>query len=196
VAEPPAEPSERATSPQDDPQPLPGTSSEQPLQSAIQAAPHSALAQAAEVDAASARAAVSRGKFLAGATIGVGAVMSAVIAVPTLGFVLAPVFKKGVYYDIDLGPTSNFPVSDNYTTVTFERLPDDTSGLQRRVAFVRHKPEGTFTVISNTCMHLGCPVRAFSGSLAVRATAGSTTPRDAAPPARPSGRSTGTCGRS
>jgi menaquinol-cytochrome c reductase iron-sulfur subunit len=188
VADPPAEPSERAPSPQDDPQPLPGTSSEQPLESAAQAAPHSALAQAANVDVASARAAIDRGRFLAGATIGVGAVMSAVIAVPALGFVLAPVFKKGRFYDIDLGPVSSYPVGDNYTVVTFEREPNDTSGIQRRVAFVRHKPEGKFTVISNTCMHLGCPVRAFTGSFGCPCHGGQYDEegrRTAGPPVRP-----------
>jgi menaquinol-cytochrome c reductase iron-sulfur subunit len=188
VADPPAEPSERATSPQDDPQPLPGTSSEKPLESAVTAAPHSALAQAADVDAASARAALNRGRFLAGATIGVGAVMSAVIAVPALGFVLAPVFKSGEFWDIDLGPTSNFPVGDKYTVVTFEREPNDTSGIQRRVAFVRQKPEGTFTAISNTCMHLGCPVRAFTGSFGCPCHGGQYDAegrRTAGPPVRP-----------
>jgi menaquinol-cytochrome c reductase iron-sulfur subunit len=188
VADPPAEPSERATSAQDDPQPLPGTSSEKPLESAATAAPHSALAQAAEVDAASARAAIDRGRFLAGATVGVGAVMSAVIAVPALGFVLAPVFKRDEFYNVDLGPVSNFPVGDKYTTVTFERQPDDTSGIQRRVAFVRHQPEGRFTVISNTCMHLGCPVRAFTGSFGCPCHGGQYDEegrRTAGPPVRP-----------
>jgi Rieske Fe-S protein len=188
VADPPAEPSERAPSPQDDPQPLPGTSSEKPLESAAQAAPHSALAQAAEVDAASARAALSRGRFLTGATLGVGAVMSAVIAVPSLGFVLAPVFKEDSFFDIDLGPTSNFPVGEKYTVVTFERQPDDSSGIQRRVAFVRHNPEGRFTAISNTCMHLGCPVRAFTGSFGCPCHGGQYDAegrRTAGPPVRP-----------
>jgi Rieske Fe-S protein len=158
------------------------------MESAIEAAPHSALAQAADVDAASARAALNRGRFLSGATIGVGAVMSAVIAVPSLAFVLAPVFKEDKFYDIDLGPVSNFPVGDKYTVVTFERQPNDTSGLQRRVAFVRHNADGTFTAIANTCMHLGCPVRAFTGSFGCPCHGGqydSEGRRTAGPPVRP-----------
>jgi len=158
------------------------------MESAAQAAPHSALAQAANVDAATARAALSRGKLLAGATIGVGAVMSAVIALPALGFVLAPVFKRDEFYDIDLGPASNYPVGDKYTVVTFERQPNDTSGIQRRVAFVRHNSDGSFTVISNTCMHLGCPVRAFTGSFGCPCHGGqydSEGRRTAGPPVRP-----------
>src|SRR5262249_24590515 len=134
-------------------------------------------------------AAMSRGSFFAaGATIGVGAIMSAVIAVPELGFVLAPVFKEDKYYDVDLGPISNFPVGTKYTVVTFERVPDDTSGINRRVAFVRQNANGTFTVISNTCMHLGCPVRAFTGSFGCPCHGGqydSEGRRTAGPPVRP-----------
>ena len=65
-----------------------------------------AAAAAAAADPGSGRASYDRGRFLAGATIGVGAVMSAVIAVPSLGFVLAPVFKPGKFWDIDIGPAS------------------------------------------------------------------------------------------
>jgi menaquinol-cytochrome c reductase iron-sulfur subunit len=72
--------------------------------------------------------------------------------------------------------------------VTFERQPDDTSGIQRRVAFVRHNPESRFTVIANTCMHLGCPVRAFTGSFGCPCHGGQYDEegrRTAGPPVRP-----------
>src|SRR3954454_6603599 len=87
----------------------------------------STLAASALADPNSARSAVDRGKFLAGATIGVGAVMSAVIGVPSLAFVLAPVFKSPKYNEIDLGPTSNFPPNqaNPYSVVTFETQASD-----------------------------------------------------------------------
>ena len=48
----------------------------------------------AHTDPYSARAAVSRAKFLTGATIGLGAVIGAAIAIPSIGFVLGPSFAR------------------------------------------------------------------------------------------------------
>jgi Rieske Fe-S protein len=138
----------------------------------------------------------TRGDFFAGAaTIGVGGIMSAVIAVPALAFVLAPVFKTGSYDEVDLGPISNFPENSGHTyqTVTFESINGDTSGMGRRVAFIRNDGAGsdgkpTFTALSNTCMHLGCPVQSFGNAFGCPCHGGqydSEGRRVAGPPVRP-----------
>jgi Rieske Fe-S protein len=116
-------------------------------------------------DPASARAALNRGRFLSGVTVGLGGLMSAVIAAPALGFVLAPAFETERHYDVDLGPTNLYPVdkSNPFHVVTFERTPNGGE-IDRRVVFVRNDGGDKFTAISNTCMHLGCPVRAFGSS--------------------------------
>jgi Rieske Fe-S protein len=147
-------------------------------------------AAAALSDPTSARAAVDRGHFLAGATIGVGALMSAVIGVPSLAFVLAPVFQTPKYNEIDLGPIENFPqdASNPYKVVTFESQADDSSGIYRRVVFVRNDGNNSFVAISNTCMHLGCPVRNFGLTFACPCHGGQYDvqgKRTAGPPVRP-----------
>jgi Rieske Fe-S protein len=121
---------------------------------------------ASMADPGSARAALDRGRFLTGMTVGLGGLMSAVIAAPALGFVLAPAFETDKHYDVDLGPTSLYPVdkANPFHVVTFTRDPDPTGDLDRRVAFIRNDGNDQFTAISNTCMHLGCPVRAFGSS--------------------------------
>jgi Rieske Fe-S protein len=120
---------------------------------------------ASMADPASARAALDRGRFLSGVTVGLGGLMSAVIAAPALGFVLAPAFETERHYDVDLGPTNLYPVdkSNPFHVVTFERTPNGGE-IDRRVVFVRNDGGDKFTAISNTCMHLGCPVRAFGSS--------------------------------
>ena len=120
---------------------------------------------ASMADPGSARAAVNRGRFLAGATVGIGGLMSAVIAAPALAFVLAPAFETEPHFDVDLGPTSLYPVDKNnpFHVVTFSRAPGQTD-LERRVVFIRNDGNDTFTAIANTCMHLGCPVRVFGSS--------------------------------
>jgi Rieske Fe-S protein len=121
---------------------------------------------ASMADPGSARAALDRGRFLAGVTVGLGGLMSAVIAAPALGFALAPAFETEPHYDVDLGPTSLYPVdkSNPFHVVTFTRTPHPVGDLDRRVVFVRNDGGDRFTAISNTCMHLGCPVRAFGSS--------------------------------
>jgi menaquinol-cytochrome c reductase iron-sulfur subunit len=120
---------------------------------------------ASMADPASARAALNRGRFLSGVTVGLGGLMSAVIAAPALGFVLAPAFETEQHYDVDLGPTSLYPVdkSNPFHVVTFSRRPNG-GDIDRRVVFIRNDGGDKFTAIANTCMHLGCPVRAFGSS--------------------------------
>jgi menaquinol-cytochrome c reductase iron-sulfur subunit len=120
---------------------------------------------ASMADPGSARAALNRGRFLSGVTVGVGGLMSAVIAAPALGYVLAPAFETDRNYDIDLGPTSLYPVdkASPFHVVTFTRVPNG-SDIDRRVVFIRNDGNDAFTAISNTCMHLGCPVRNFGAS--------------------------------
>jgi menaquinol-cytochrome c reductase iron-sulfur subunit len=121
---------------------------------------------ASMADPGAARAALNRGKFLTGATVGLGGLMSAVIAAPALGFVLAPAFETDKSYDVDLGPTSLYPVdkSNPFHVVTFTRSPTGDPDIERRVAFIRNDGSDRFTAISNTCAHLGCPVRAFGAA--------------------------------
>jgi menaquinol-cytochrome c reductase iron-sulfur subunit len=109
---------------------------------------------------------LDRRRFLQRSTILLGALAGAAITVPTAIVAAAPALHTGTYYDVDLGPTASFPVDDRlpYHVVTFEAVPNDTTGLGRRIAFVRNDGDGSFTALSNTCMHVGCPVRNFGAS--------------------------------
>jgi len=149
-------------------------------------------AAAAAANPGSAQAAMTRQKMLTGATIAVGGLMSAIIAVPVTVAALAPAFKKVKSYHIDIGPTSLYPpVGQGQTPwydVTFESRPDDLSGLSRRLAYIRNDGNNKFTAISNTCMHLGCPVQASPTGFACPCHGGqydSQGRRIAGPPVRP-----------
>jgi menaquinol-cytochrome c reductase iron-sulfur subunit len=109
----------------------------------------------------SARAALSRSKFLTGATVGVGGLIGAAVAVPAIGFAFGPSFGGEKWYWTDLGPADNANFKEgSFTPVVFERGP--AGDLDRRVVFVRREAANApepFTLVSNTCMHLGCPVQ-------------------------------------
>ena len=112
---------------------------------------------------------VSRSVFLEGATLGLGAAIGGLITLPVAGFALLPPFLGQLQHKIDLGPISNFPLNVWYIA-TF--IVDPAEGeVSRRTAFVRNNgnvpnPDNpseqvpSFTIISNHCVHLGCPVQA------------------------------------
>jgi Rieske Fe-S protein len=112
--------------------------------------------------------AVTRSRFLEGATLGLGGVIGGLITVPVAGFALLPSFLDQKQHKVDLGPISKFPVG-KWFIGTF--VVDPALGeVSRRTAFIRNngpvadpttkKQVPSFTIISNHCVHLGCPVQA------------------------------------
>ena len=112
--------------------------------------------------------AVTRSYFLEGATLGLGAAIGGLITVPVAGFAVLPGFLNQKQHKVDLGPLSTFPLGA-WFVATF--MTDPVQGeVSRRTAFIRNngtvadpktkKPVPSFTIISNRCAHLGCPVQA------------------------------------
>jgi menaquinol-cytochrome c reductase iron-sulfur subunit len=103
-----------------------------------------------------------RSVFLENTTLGLGALIGGIVTVPILGFAIAPVFTGDKHKEIDLGPISNFKEGEFViATFTSNQAQGDVS---RRTAYVRNNGvvggNPSFTVISNRCAHLGCPVQA------------------------------------
>jgi Rieske Fe-S protein len=113
-------------------------------------------------------AGVTRSRFLEGATLGLGGVIGGLITVPVAGFALLPSFLDQKQHKVDLGPISMFELNQWYIT-TFVSDPAE-GAVSRRTAFIRNngttadpktkKQVPSFSIISNHCVHLGCPVQA------------------------------------
>ena len=103
----------------------------------------------------------TRSKFLEGATIGLGAAIGAIVTVPVLGFAVAPAFVDQGYPDVDIGPLENYAEGE-WQIVTFTSNAEK-GAVSRRTAFVRNNglkdQVPSFTIISNRCVHLGCPTQ-------------------------------------
>jgi Rieske Fe-S protein len=102
-----------------------------------------------------------RSKFLEGATLGLGAAIGGLVTVPALGFAVAPAFLKQHTHNVDLGPIGDF-AEGQFMVATF--LVDPAAGeVSRRTAYIRNngalKDLPSFTILSNRCAHLGCPVQ-------------------------------------
>jgi Rieske Fe-S protein len=114
-----------------------------------------------------------RNRFLEGATLGLGAVIGGVVTVPVAGFALLPAFLKQKKFVVDLGAVTDYAEGQWYIT-SFTVDPAEVE-VSRRTAFIRNNgliPAGgkqapSFTIISNRCVHLGCPVQANGPSGAI-----------------------------
>lgn len=104
----------------------------------------------------------TRSKFLELSTLGIGGAIGAVVTIPVVGFAIAPAFADDPKEkNIDLGPIANFP-EGKFVVATFEAFPEEGQ-ISRQTAFVRNNgivnEVPSFTIISNHCVHLGCPTQ-------------------------------------
>ena len=118
---------------------------------------------APEAPAASGPKTFPRSKFLEGATLGLGAVIGGAVTAPTVAFAVVPTFLKQGRKEIDLGPLEDFPES-KWVLARFMLKPDE-GDVSERTIFVRYNgllgDQPSFTIISNRCAHLGCPVQQY-----------------------------------
>jgi Rieske Fe-S protein len=102
-----------------------------------------------------------RNVFLEASTLGLGAVIGGLVTIPVVGFMVVPAFKDQGYPDVDLGPLENFAEGQWYATSFFIRPEQGT--VTRRTVYLRNNgllgDLPSFTIISNRCAHLGCPVQ-------------------------------------
>ena len=107
-----------------------------------------------------------RSRFLEASTLGLGALIGGVITVPVAGFAVLPTFVGDEEDNVDIGPLDAFPAGE-WRVVTYMSDPEEGE-VSRRTVFVRYngQVEGqpSFTILSNRCVHLGCPVQP-SGTL-------------------------------
>ena len=115
-----------------------------------------------ELEAPAAPKRYSRNAFLTGATVGVSGLIGVAVTVPIVGFAVAPAFVGQGERDVDLGPIDNFP-QDQFVITTFDFREDEAPSVNRRTAYVRNNgfinEVPSFTILSNRCVHLGCPVQ-------------------------------------
>ena len=148
---------------------------------------------------------MTRGQFLTAASVGVGGLMGAMIAGPVAGMALSPAVKGSKFEAVPMGDLADFEAKpDTFVKVVLEPGRNEFGAyVRRRVAFVRlnksHRDQvaediswkgssqGKYSVISNRCAHLGCPVQDSGTGFACPCHGGAYSDdgiRKAGPPAR------------
>ena len=103
---------------------------------------------------------VSRREFMSRLSLTLGGACAAIIGVPAVGFVVAPLFRRAPDVWRTVGTTGEFKVGET-VNVTFEDpSPLPWAGVTARAgAWLRRDDSEKFTAFSVHCTHLGCPVR-------------------------------------
>ena len=140
------------------PQPITPEGSEPPLPTAPPIPAHEGEAAMPEPEPGER---FPRSRFLEASTLGLGAVIGGLVTVPAVGLMVVPPFVKQGYPDVDLGPLSDFTEGKWFVTSFF--MHPEAGEVSRRTAYIRNNGQlngaPSFTIISNRCAHLGCPVQ-------------------------------------
>jgi menaquinol-cytochrome c reductase iron-sulfur subunit len=101
-----------------------------------------------------------RRSFFARLSVLLSAVIGAVVTLPPLGFVLAPIFARPKRVWRRIAPVDRFEIGTT-TNVRFEDpSPEAWAGVTAETgAWLRRASDDEFIAFSINCRHLGCPVR-------------------------------------
>ena len=103
---------------------------------------------------------LSRRKFLARFSLAVGSVGALIVAVPVVGFIVAPFFKRKVEVWRSVGKVQGFKVGETVAVDYEDASPLPWAGVTAKsAAWLRRENADTFIAFSINCTHLGCPVR-------------------------------------
>ncbi len=106
------------------------------------------------------RDALSRRQFLARLSIALGAFGAAIVGLPVVGFILAPLLKGGPQIWRGVGAVQSFKVGETVEVSFTDPSPLPWSGITARTAaWLRREGETDFVAFAVNCTHLGCPVR-------------------------------------
>jgi menaquinol-cytochrome c reductase iron-sulfur subunit len=101
-----------------------------------------------------------RRAFLQRITLAVGGVAAAAVALPALGFLLAPLWERGSRAWRTVGNVNAFDIGTTREVEFEDATPLPWAGVSAKTAaWLRRESDDTFVAFAVNCTHLGCPVR-------------------------------------
>jgi menaquinol-cytochrome c reductase iron-sulfur subunit len=109
--------------------------------------------------------ALSRRRFLEKLSLGLAGFCAAIVGLPLIGFVIAPLFRKVPKQWVTLGKVGDFQVGKTVTVTVIDTSPLPWAGITANNAvWLRRESDTNFIAFSANCTHLGCPVRWMEGA--------------------------------
>lgn len=103
---------------------------------------------------------LSRRNFFERLSIALGALCGAVLAVPGLGFILAPLARQAPEQWRGVGKAKDFEIGKTVNVTLLDPSPLPWAGVTAKTAaWLRRVSENEFIAFAVNCSHLGCPVR-------------------------------------
>jgi menaquinol-cytochrome c reductase iron-sulfur subunit len=108
---------------------------------------------------------ISRRRFFEKLSIGLAGFCAAVVGIPIVGFIIAPLFRKPPGDWITLGKVSEFEIGETVSVPVIDSSELPWAGVTAKNAiWLRRESENSFVAFSANCTHLGCPVRWMEGA--------------------------------
>ncbi len=103
---------------------------------------------------------VSRREFLERLSIVLGSATAGLLAIPVVGFILAPLFSKRPSAWRSVGRVDQFKIGETVAVRFQDASPLPWAGVTaNNAAWLRRESADEFIAFSINCTHLGCPVR-------------------------------------
>jgi menaquinol-cytochrome c reductase iron-sulfur subunit len=108
---------------------------------------------------------LSRRRFFERVTIAAGTAIAALVGLPVIGFVLAPLVRKPPYGWRPIGSVESYQIGQTVKVVFTDPTPLPWAGITgETAAWLRRVGKTEFIAFSINCRHLGCPVRWLDGA--------------------------------
>jgi menaquinol-cytochrome c reductase iron-sulfur subunit len=108
---------------------------------------------------------LSRRRFLEKLSIALGGLCAAIVGLPLIGFVIAPLFRKIPEQWTTLGKVGDFQIGKTVSVNVLDTSPLPWAGITAKNAvWLRRESDTSFIAFSANCTHLGCPVRWMEGA--------------------------------
>ncbi len=103
---------------------------------------------------------ISRRKFMMKLSLGFAALSAAVVAIPVVSALLAPLLEQPPEKWRKVGMVGDFPAGTTKLVTFINADPKAYAGVTAKSsAWLRHDDENNFIAFAANCTHLGCPVR-------------------------------------
>ncbi len=103
---------------------------------------------------------LSRRQFLTRLCVGLGGLGAALVGVPFVGFLLAPLLRKPPEQWQAVGAIEQFKVGETVLVTLIDPSPLPWAGVAAKTAaWLRRDADQAFVAFAVNCTHLGCPVR-------------------------------------
>src|SRR4029077_20713112 len=101
-----------------------------------------------------------RRRALARLSITLAAVGAALMGIPLVGFIVAPLFRKAEHEWRKVGDKDQFKPGETVNVTLIDASPLPWAGVTSKAgAWLRREEGDKFVAFSVNCAHLGCPVR-------------------------------------